>query len=543
MTMGCSISYQFVVASLPVHNKHHHERQCQEDKVLYPKIPWSALTVFILPARMKKLFGLGKSRKKHKKRLSPSGELAPPDGVFHASSPMYQYARSEFAQTVASGTSNDDGRGVIYKSPSETPSKLFANSEEELRQSSLVANPASSQSFVHNQTSWMSPIPQQQLDNDQQSYVSQFQPVESEVGSTFETQPSGSSIVDGRGGDNTSIQQQSSSQISSTQQRQGGSIIEPSASYQPPEYSIPNSSSPATPNFPDNDHLTRRPQSGQPATISSSSSPMPSISTTTNNNNGNLDQDYLAACSASNLGRQESLFSQTSSSQYYASSKSSQGNAKLSSNRYNQFLDPPPSIAMPDATYEEEYGEAYIGGPIKYIYPSGYQSMRPRSGPWKLSIVIFISFTWLSIFIVGHCSDRVDSDGSQYNQNEIDDDTLVIETRWCGSRLLYMMWVISMLVTGLAAAYCSIIGYIKVRDFAVANSRSQPPGMVGKNDFYAQVDDAKPPPPVQESPSQGSMSSHRNHYHQPIYQSDGNPQFWGGHIYRPTQAAVAITSR
>ena len=48
------------------------------------------------------------------------------------------------------------------------------------------------------------------------------------------------------------------------------------------------------------------------------------------------------------------------------------------------------------------------------------------------------------------------------DKNEIDDDTLVIETRWCGSRLLYMMWVISMLVTGLAAAYCSIIGYIKV---------------------------------------------------------------------------------
>ena len=153
-------------------------------------------------------------------------------------------------------------------------------------------------------------------------------------------------------------------------------------------------------------------------------------------------------------------------------------------------------------------------------------------------------FTWLSVFIVGHCSDRVDSDVSQYNQNEIDDDTLVIETRWCGSRLLYMMWVISMLVTGLAAAYCSIIGYIKVRDFAVANSRSQPPGIVGKSDFYAQVDDAAPPP-IQETSSQGSFGSthHKNHYHVPIYQADGNPQFWGGHIYRPTQAAVAITSR
>ena len=60
---------------------------------------------------------------KHKKRLSPS-ELSPADG-FHATSPMYQYARNEFAQTVASGTSNDDGRGILYTSPSETPSRLF----------------------------------------------------------------------------------------------------------------------------------------------------------------------------------------------------------------------------------------------------------------------------------------------------------------------------------------------------------------------------------------------------------------------------------
>ena len=207
-----------------------------------------------------------------------------------------------------------------------------------------------------------------------------------------------------------------------------------------------------------------------------------------------------------------------------------------------QYLEYPPTMVMPDATYEEEYGDAYIGGPIRYVYPSGYQSMRPRSGPWKLSIVICMLFTWLSVFIVGHCSDYVDSDVSQYNQNEIDDDTLVIETRWCGSRLLYMMWAISMLVTGLAAAYCSIIGYIKVRDFAVANSRSQPPGMMGKTDFYAQLDDVQPPPPNQETSSQGSMAS-SNHYHVPIYQADGNPQFWGGHIYRPTQAAVAITSR
>jgi hypothetical protein len=184
---------------------------------------------------------------------------------------------------------------------------------------------------------------------------------------------------------------------------------------------------------------------------------------------------------------------------------------------------------MPDATYEETYGDAYIGGPIRYVYPSGYQSMRPRGGPWKLSMIVCISFTWLSVFIIGHCSDQVDQ--SLYDQNEIDDDTLVMETRWCGSRLLYLMWVISMTITGLATAYCSVIGYIKVRDFAVANVRSQPPGMVGKSDYYIKIGD------------EGGEAASHPHYKKTIYQADGNPQFWGGHIYRPTQAAVAITSR
>lgn len=203
------------------------------------------------------------------------------------------------------------------------------------------------------------------------------------------------------------------------------------------------------------------------------------------------------------------------------------GSTATGDGTYYQTLDTP----MPDTMYEEHYGDAYVGAPIKYVYPSGYQSMRPRGGPWKLSIAICVLFTWLSVFIVGHCSDR---NASIQNANEIDDDNL-IETKWCGSRLLYFMWVMSMLITGLSAAYCSVIGYIKMRDFAVANQRSQPPGMVGKSDYYVTVDDVD-----------GSNKPHgknAGYYQKTIYQSDGTPQFWGGHIYRPTQAAVAITSR
>ncbi|KAG7346018.1 hypothetical protein IV203_005085 [Nitzschia inconspicua] len=227
------------------------------------------------------------------------------------------------------------------------------------------------------------------------------------------------------------------------------------------------------------------------------------------------------------------------------------------------YLEPP----MPDSTYEEWYGDAYVGGPIKYIYPSGYQSMRPRSGPWKLSIVVCLLFTWLSIFVIGHCSDKAAGqyDGfynynknyyNQANNNGGDDaqqeqeqhqyyDTNDIDSKWCGSVLLYWLWVISMLITGLATAYCSVIGYIKVRDFAVANSRSQPPGVaVAKSDYYVQISNNPGRSTLQAHnyPATG-QPIHPSKYQPTIYQADGTPQFWGNQIYRPTQAAVAITSR
>jgi hypothetical protein len=206
----------------------------------------------------------------------------------------------------------------------------------------------------------------------------------------------------------------------------------------------------------------------------------------------------------------------------------------------------------PDATYEEVYGPAYIGGTIKYLYPTGYQSMRPRSCPWKLSIVVCLLFTWLSVFIVGHCSDQADESAAAAEGSSIDDDALVMEIRWCGSRLLYMMWATSMMVTGLSAAYCSVIGYIKVRDFAVANSRSQPPGIAdGKSDYYVRIrdhqftDDMYPGAStiIRRNSSGTDGGSSVAYYLPTIYQSDGTPQFWGSHIYRPTQAAVAVTSR
>jgi hypothetical protein len=246
---------------------------------------------------------------------------------------------------------------------------------------------------------------------------------------------------------------------------------------------------------------------------------------------------------------------------------------------------------MPDSTYEEWYGDAYVGGPIRYIYPSGYQSMRPRGGPWKLSIVVCLLFTWLSIFVIGHCSDNyTQNQASQNNNNNnnnnndnneysysIDDDNFVIDAKWCGSRLLYWLWVISMLITGLATAYCGVIGYIKIRDFAVANTRSQPPGIMtvgdyslspdgnvhvnsshrqgiqGNSDYYVPIGDANNNGIDSRQQHLSALNNnsntarlqqtHPSQYNKTIYQADGTPQFWGNQIYRPNQAAVAITSR
>ena len=228
---------------------------------------------------------------------------------------------------------------------------------------------------------------------------------------------------------------------------------------------------------------------------------------------------------------------------------------------------------MVDTTYAEHYGDAYTGKPIRYIYPQGYGSMRPRSRPWQIALVMFTVLAWLNVFIVGHCADRFESQNyndDQYqngngNGNANDDDAAVIETKWCGNRNLYFTWVLSVALTGLSFAYCSIIGYVKARDFAVANGRSQPPGMVGKSDYYVQEElgsGAGLEAGVNFGNANGNsgsgfggnagegeigVTSYQNEagvkVKQTIYQADGTPRFFGGQIYKPTQAAVSLTSR
>lgn len=248
----------------------------------------------------------------------------------------------------------------------------------------------------------------------------------------------------------------------------------------------------------------------------------------------------------------------------------------------NQYDDIEPE--MVDTTYAEHYGELYTNKPIRYIYPEGYASMRPRSRPWQIALGLCALFAWLNVFIIGHCSDRFDWEGYYNNKNNgdddangngnyygdddanknynnnmnFDDDAMKIETGWCGSRPLYMLWVGSVVLTGLSCAYCSIIGYVKARDFAVANGRSQPPGMMGKSDYYVQIEEEllvegnRRFTKTRNTGGSGTYNSYqqaeegvaqRSHLKKTIYQSDGTPRFFGGQIYKPTQAAVNLTSR
>lgn len=317
-------------------------------------------------------------------------------------------------------------------------------------------------------------------------------------------------------------------------------------------------------------HIRVQPQSTSP----SSQQPQPnSINFQQPHYNTNSQQQYTninssqpSSSSVHQRNSQYSNYTNLNNSQHHNHHQST-NNKESTADSYSNV------ILQPDAIYEEHYGDAYVDKLIKYLYPSGYQSMRPRSGPWKLSIVICCLFMWLSVFIVGHCYDRGQREYNYYFDNaddaylqEVDDDTLVMETRWCGSKLLYFSWMLSVSITMFAMSYCSIIGYIKLRDVVVANERSQPPGMMsntgGRSDCYVMVENvdsgnmglasgisAEREEDVTSSvgngggyPSyQGGSTSRR--YIPSIYQSDGTPQFWGGHIYRPTQAAVAMTNR
>jgi len=269
----------------------------------------------------------------------------------------------------------------------------------------------------------------------------------------------------------------------------------------------------------------------------------------------------------------ESTANKTNTNQNYPYDNGDDGPTNIINNN-NKNNAQPPVILQPDAIYVEHYGDAYVDELIKYLYPTGYQSMRPRSGPWKLSIFIFLLFLWLSVFIVGHCYDRGQREYNYYFGNdddayleEVDDDTLVMETRWCGSKMLYFMWIVSVSITILAMSYCSIIGYVKVRDVAVANGRSLFPGMentvAGKAEYVmiesvAKGGTSSGSSVMNASEVSGSEFSVTSSYQDgaggrrtgttrryvpSIYQADGTPQFWGGHIYRPTQAAVALSGR
>jgi hypothetical protein len=492
----------------------------------------------------RKLFGGNKKRKQLSQSDLPIQTTDGTDGIIRTNAaaaaatttnhPMYTYAMKEYAQTVPAETSNDDG----HIRPS------FSMQQQEQQQH----DPSS-----ENNNSYLHPI--------QEDAVLSSSPTSPSMQQQHQTAvPDGtddSKVASPMSPNNANVNRSTShlSQTSSMSKQRSGGISSIHNHVEDQESVL---SSGRTRSM-----MTRTPSVLSPKIDYSASSSSFAAFAYPSDNHGYI----IHSPSSTSTTRNRTTATTTNHQQ--------QANNKIRFPPHpNSYVAMEPSVA--DSTYEETYGDAYVGGPIKYIYPSGYQSMRPRSGPWKLSIIICLCFTWLSIFVIGHCSDQYSNQngGSMYvggdqvyqyryyyynnnnnnnnnnnengdedeQQQQIDDDQFNIETKWCGSRLLYWMWVISMLITGLATAYCSVIGYIMVRDFAVANVRSQPPGVMSggaKSDYYVQLSSAGPGPVGVGGGAGGGGQTGQDQ----IYQSDGNVRFFGDQIYRPTQAAVATTSR
>ena len=84
-----------------------------------------------------------------------------------------------------------------------------------------------------------------------------------------------------------------------------------------------------------------------------------------------------------------------------------------------------------------------------------------------------------------------------------------------------------------------------MRDLAVANDRSQPAGVEGRNEFYVQVtgkDKANISTKSREMTHNDELYG-QTYQETSLYQSDGNPQFLGHKIHHPNQAAISAPNR
>ena len=95
---------------------------------------------------------------------------------------------------------------------------------------------------------------------------------------------------------------------------------------------------------------------------------------------------------------------------------------------------------------------------------------------------------------------------------------------------------------GTSCAYCSIIGYIKARDFAVGNDRSQP-SKEGRNEFYRPMKGKDSVQNTKRNETRNDRLYGQTYQESSLYQSDGNPQFLGTYIERPNQAAISAPNR
>jgi hypothetical protein len=236
-------------------------------------------------------------------------------------------------------------------------------------------------------------------------------------------------------------------------------------------------------------------------------------------------------------------------------------------------------------TYNETYGYAFPLGSTSdfiYEYPEGTSSLKPSLIPWRASILIMTLFIVFSVVIIGHCSDLADAqkeeEADEDNNNDDQaaaaaaaaeeeefDDEYILEQRWCGNSDLKAIWTGSLIVSLIATAYGSIIGYVRFRDYVVANCRSQTPGVTLRSDYYFIDDDnsssnaqyngttqqqrhekrAEQRERNEEELYEQLQEQQQGHKQKAFshYQASGEPRFKGNSIRWPSQAASHVNTR
>ncbi|GMH56733.1 hypothetical protein TrLO_g4285 [Triparma laevis f. longispina] len=214
-----------------------------------------------------------------------------------------------------------------------------------------------------------------------------------------------------------------------------------------------------------------------------------------------------------------------------------------------------PQRPLPPSTVPFFYTDTYSTSKnLSYIYPSSYTFLQPSTFLLRLSLALFLLSTYVCVHIVCKCAYEFEQtfgqrmmedngsgdngDGSGDNgsngsgssgsgdttsSNTINyDNYTALELGFCSSHKIYAGYITSSIFVLLSLSYLSLAGYVKLRDYVVANARSQLGGGWERSDYYSKRNEGEG----------GKM-----------WQSDGEPKWEGRRVMEPSEAAIGVNHR